>query len=109
MAIGYGFNERVVQGISLVNSFIQGAGTVGTTAVSLSGTPTNIKWVVVESDHDNTGDIWVGNSSVANSGNNRGLRLAPGQNITLPVDDLTDVYVIGSASGQVYLYLAGIP
>ena len=108
MAIGYDWNSRTVQGISLVNTLIQGAGTVGTSAIPLSSTARDIKWVVVGADDDNSGDIYVGSSTVANSGSNRGLRLGPGRTVTIPVDDLSDVYLIGSAAAQTYEYLAGV-
>ena len=101
------WNSDVRQGVSLVRGLLQGAGTVGTTAAPLSTTATDVKWVIVQADDDNTGDIYVGSSTVANSGGNRGLRLGPGRTVTIPVDQLSDIYLIGSAASQTYEYLAG--
>ena len=74
--------------------------TVGTTAVELtfSGTPSSI---FIQSDHDNTGKLWVGKSNVTSAGANAMARLGVGEAISLDLDDSSNaIYVISDTASQ---------
>jgi len=53
--------------------------------------------VVLKADDDNTGNIYVGNSDVTTSS---GLRLSPGQSLSIDIDNLNKVYVIADTADQ---------
>lgn len=78
------------------------------TAVPLSATPVAISWVIVTARSDNAGKIAVGPSTVlAAAGDDTGAQLSPGQAVTLPIDDLSKVYVDASSSEDAVAFLYG--
>jgi len=79
--------------------------TVGTSAVQITATSTPIKTVTVKADNDNAGNVYVGFSSGVTTGN--GFRLAAGEAITIPIDDLSKIWLIADAADQLvhYIYL----
>jgi len=95
--------------VEITSLLYQGTGTVGTAAAAISSTSTNINWIVVQADSSNSGNLFLGSSTVTNSGATTGIQLQAGQSAQFVVDDLNKVYVVGSAAGQTFHYLAGGP
>lgn len=58
--------------------------------------------VAIKADNDNTGSIYVGREDVTSSD---GFRLEAGEAIMIEIDDLSKVYVVGSASGQNFYWM----
>jgi hypothetical protein len=78
-------------------------GSIGTSAVQVTTTSIKLeKGVIVKAAAGNGGTVYVGNSDVtANSAEaTDGFELTAGESITVPVDDVSKVYVIGSGAGQ---------
>lgn len=73
-------------------------GAVGGTQVS-SDTQV-IREVVVQADPDNTENLFIGNSTT------RSIQLNPGAAITLPVRDLSKLYVSSAGGAAVANFLA---
>ena len=101
------WNAAVLRGITLVTSLRQRSGTIGTTAAALEADSIPVKWIVLMADDDNTGGIFWGASDVANTGSLAGGRLIAGRAVTIPIDDLNKVFIVGSAADQTYRYVAG--
>jgi len=79
-------------------SFSYGQTTVGTTAVQLTTTTTSLSFgVLVKADQNNTGNVYVGDSSVSTT---NGFKLSPGQAIEIEIDDASKIYVIADAADQ---------
>lgn len=75
--------------------------TTAGTDVALVASSTPAKWVVVQAQTDNTGNIAVGATGVdATESTGTGILLAASESITLPVDNLTDVFIDASVSGD---------
>lgn len=73
--------------------------TAGTDVVLASSTAA--KWVVIQAQTDNTGNIAVGATGVdATEATGTGIILEAGDTITLPVDNLADVFIDASVSGE---------
>lgn len=72
--------------------------TAGTDLVLASSTPA--KWVTVQAYRANTGFISVGAAGVDAVAAGDGVQLAAGESITLPVDNLSDVFVDATVSGE---------
>jgi len=72
--------------------------TVGTSAIQVSSESIACKQVILKADNDNSGDIYVGKDSSVSSAN--GFRLMPGEAVTIPIDDLSKIWVIATTSGQ---------
>jgi len=85
--------------ISRVSSTINyGQVTVGTTAVQLTSTSTPLNFgIVVKADPDNTGNVYVGDSSVSTT---NGYLLTPGEGIAFEIDDVSKVYVVADTDNQ---------
>lgn len=102
--------RRVVADIDkdVVLTFDNGGGTVGTSSqqVSSSDVPTR-KGVRVLAHPDNTGRIAVGKSDVTYTSADAtdGYILVPGDSILVPAANVNLVYVIGSATGQMYRWI----
>lgn len=81
--------------------------TVGTTAVAITFTdpPSSIS---VQSDHDNTGKIWFGPSTVDNAGANAYGRLAPGESVAFDYDTLAQTLYVVSDTASQKVYKLGI-
>jgi hypothetical protein len=70
------------------------------TAVALA-TSTPAKWVTVQAQTDNTGIIAVGGAGVlATVATGTGVVLEAGESITLPIDNLADVFIDATVSGD---------
>lgn len=57
-----------------------------------------VQGVLVQADHDNTGDIWVGNDNAVAV--NAGFRLAAGEAVLIEVRNANSVWVIASVDNQ---------
>lgn len=82
--------------------------TAGTDVVLANSTPA--KWVLLQAQTDNTGYIAIGTAGVdATVATGNGVLLNAGESITLPIDNLADIYIdsIVSGDGVRYLYGAG--
>lgn len=84
--------------------------TVVTTAgtdVALAGS-TACKWVMIQSQTDNTSKIAVGVTGVdATIATGDGILLDPGDAITLPIDNLADVFIDSLVNGEGVRYIYG--
>ena len=74
--------------------------TVGTSAVELTFTNTTYS-IMIQSDHDNTGKVWVGKSNVTNAGANAMARLGAGEAISVDLDDSSNaIYAVSDTASQ---------
>ena len=81
--------------------------TAGTDVVIAADTPA--KWVEVQAQTDNTGLIAVGGSGVdATVATGTGVILSAGERLTLLIDNLTDVYVDATVSGDGIRFTYGV-
>lgn len=88
------------QAVRLTNSALyDGTQNVGTTAVPLDARLV-ITEVIVQSDPDNQGVVYVGNA------NSQSFQLNPGEAVVVPIDETSKVYVIGSVEWQRVNWLA---
>jgi hypothetical protein len=87
-----------------VSSWNAGNGSVGETPAQLSDTSFEVrKHVVIRADAGNSGTITVGPNA---GGVSAGFILAAGeQTPPIYVDDLSKVWLVGSASGQNYSFI----
>jgi hypothetical protein len=73
--------------------------TAGTDVVLAASTPA--KWVTIQAYRANTKDIAVGGTGVdAAEATGDGVALAPGASITLSIDNLADVFIDATVSGE---------
>jgi len=73
--------------------------TAGTDVVLAESTAA--KWVTIQAQTDNTGLIAVGGSGVdATEATGTGVALAAGESITLPIDNLADIYIDSTVNGE---------
>ena len=94
------FSPGVAAGISDGRKTVTSAGT----AVPLASS-TTCKKVIIVAETDNTGLIVVGGSSVvASLSTRRGIPLSPGDSIEISIDDLADVYIDSTVSGDGVTY-----
>lgn len=79
--------------------------TTAGTAVQLTSTATACKSVVITAKGANTGNIFVGGTTVDST---RGKQLVPLQDIELNIDDLSKVYIDSSVNGEgvIYVYVS---
>lgn len=61
------------------------------------------KYVLVKANAANTGDVYVGRAGVSAS---NGYPLDAGEEVKIPIDDPSKIYVIGSADNQGVKWLA---
>lgn len=81
--------------------------TTAGTAVALA-TSTTCKWVQITAETDNTDLIVVGDSGVIASLSTReGTPLYAGDTLTIPIDNLADVYIDSLVSGEGVTFLYG--
>jgi hypothetical protein len=73
------------------------------TATQLDTLETTIQYVTIQAKFTNLGKIWIGNSNVRRD---RGIHLLPNHPpITLNIDDLRKIYIIGNAGeGVTFLF-----
>ena len=84
-----------------------GSVTVGTSEVEITFTGTT-DFIMIQSDIDNTGYIYIGKTGVLTGGTNVLAKLEPGASIELSYDDSTNaLYAISGTAGQT-IYKAGL-
>ena len=90
--------------ISRVSSTINyGQVTVGTSAVQLTTSSTSLNFgVVIKADPNNSGNVYVGDSSVSTS---NGYLLTPGEGIAFEIDDASKVWLVADADNQKVYWL----
>lgn len=82
--------------------------TTAGTDVVLSTTSVGIKWVIIQAQTDNTGIIAVGESGVdATVATGTGVALAAGESLTVPLDDLANIYIDATVNGEGVRYTYG--
>lgn len=86
----------------------------GVTTVTTAGTDvvlassTAAKWVTVQSQTDNTGWIAVGATGVdATEATGNGVLLDAGESVTMPIDNLADVFIDSTVNGEGVRYTYG--
>ena len=77
-----------------------GTVTTGFLATALAAVPTPIIEVVVQNDSDSANVVYVGNAF------GQYVKLSAGTSITLPVNDLSTVYVVSPAGAATVNWLA---
>lgn len=86
----------------------------GVTTVTTAGTDvvlaasTAAKWITVQAQTDNSGFIAVGASGVdATVATGTGVLLAAGETLSMPIDNLADIYIDSTVSGEGVRYTYG--
>lgn len=86
----------------------------GVKTVAVAGTDeaiaasTPAKWITIQAQTDNTGYIAVGATGVdATIATGTGVLLASGESITMPIDNLADVFIDATVSGDGARYTYG--
>jgi len=88
-----------------VQEFKAGHGSVGTTAQKASTLALRaVKGVKIKADLGNTDNVYVGHDTNVTSSN--GYQLDAGEEVTVEIDSLDKVWVIGGAAAQGYSWLA---
>ena len=107
-------NEAAAATIGKVDHTTTGIGhgvkvvTTAGTGVVLAST-TAAKWLTVQAQTDNTGFIAVGATGVdATVATGTGVLLAAGESITLPIDNLADIFIDSTVSGEGVRYTYGV-
>jgi hypothetical protein len=98
--------DDIIELLDGASDFEGGPVTVGTTAVELAfaGTTTSI---LIQSDPDNSGKVWVGKSNVTNAGANAMAQLEAGDAVSLDLDDAANaIYAVSDTSAQNVFKLA---
>ncbi len=91
-------------GDDVAGGFAVGQTSVGTTAVTLVGTPTKAtRGVQLKAATGNTADVYVGPDSSVTS--TTGFALAAGEGLLVKIDDAVKVYLISTAEGQSVEYM----
>lgn len=92
---------------TLVGSTIFETGNIGVTTagtrVQLDAT-TACSQLIIKAEHSNTGDIYVGDVTVTDAV--YGVRLEPGEQVTLPIANVNMVYVDADVNGESVSYIA---
>lgn len=83
--------------------------TTAGTEVQLTTTSTPCSWVTVIALTSNTSQVSVGDSGVvaATGATERGVPLFAGDSVTLPVNDVSKVYIDSRVNGEGVTYLYG--
>ena len=86
----------------------------GVTTVTTAGTDvvlaasTAAKWITVQAQTDNSGFIAVGASGVdATVATGTGVLLAASETLSMPIDNLADIYIDSTVSGEGVRYTYG--
>lgn len=86
-----------------VGEFHHGHGTIGTDSAALTVIDAPLSHgVYIKASSDNTDVIYVGGPSVTSS---NGYILDKGEEVFLPVEKASQVYVVGGDSGQKYNWI----
>lgn len=89
-----------------VQEFQFGHGVVGTAAQQITELSFRAKkYVKVKADLTNGNNVYVGGSTVANTGDTQGYTLDAGEEVEIPIDYANKVWVIGGAADQGYSWL----
>jgi len=94
-------------GGSLPDTIYNGHVTVTTagSAVSISSSSITLKkGITIKANTNNTGNIFVGNSSVDNT---NGIEIEPGESIDISIDDLNKVYIDANNNNDGISYIGG--
>ncbi len=93
----------------LSSTLDNGANTVGASAEQLTSSTYKCKnGVIVKASSDNTGKVYIGDSSAVTAGTadaTDGFELSAGHSITIPVDKPSRIWLIGSAASQKVYWL----
>jgi len=74
--------------------------TTAGTAVVLA-TSRSARWVIIQAQTDNTGVVAVGDSTVlATVATGTGVALAAGESLSLPCEDLGNIYIDATVNGD---------
>ena len=96
--------ENPVNSIGAGNTVVTTAGT----RVQLTTTATPCSWVVITAAPANAGKITVGGSTVvATADAEVGVTLSAGDSFTVPINDVSKVYIDATNSGDEVGYLYG--
>jgi len=80
--------------------------TAGTDVVLAAST--SAKWITIQAQTDNTGYVAVGATGIdATVATGTGVLLAASEHITLPIDNLADIYIDSTVSGEGVRYTYG--
>jgi len=92
------------------DAFLSGSvGSIGTASTSITATSTPLyNGVTIKAANANTGTVYVGNIDVTagTATSTDGFELGAGESMTIEVNDLNKIYLIGSAAGQKVFWLA---
>jgi hypothetical protein len=107
MAKPSGWNADVLKGVEACERVINGVASATTSAAPVSTTDTDINWIILQ--NLGTANVYVGASTVANSGASRGILMRPqGETPILKVTSLTSLYLVSASGTQDVAYLAGV-
>jgi len=95
--------EKLREELGARSSFSHGQVTVGITAVQLPSASA-VKGVLVKAHKDNTGKVYVGNSSTVTT--STGFELAAGEAVVIEVDNANRIWVIADAADQKISWIA---
>lgn len=85
--------------ISAIGHGVKTVTTAGTDVVLASSV--NAKWVIIQAQTDNTGIIAVGAAGVdATVATGTGVALSAAESVTLPANDLANIYIDATVSGE---------
>lgn len=102
-------NSRVNHATTGIGQGFKTSTSVGT-GVVLAAT-TAAKWVTLQAYRSNTGFVAIGGSAAVNAsataGTGNGVNIAAGDSVTLPIDDLADVFIDVTISGEGVRYTYG--
>lgn len=102
-------NSRVNHATTGIGQGLKTSTSVGTGVVLASTTAA--KWVTLQAYRSNTGFVAVGGSAAVNAsataGTGNGLNLAAGESATFPIDDLADIFIDVTISGEGVRYTYG--
>lgn len=85
-------------------AFYAGQKAMTGSAVAIAGSQALVNGVIVKAKLNNAAAVWVGGATVAvtDDGTGNGYKLTPGEATGIAVDNLSKVYVIGTAADVVY-------
>ena len=81
---------------NVYNTIYSGTKQISTSAQKISSTSIQARQgVTVLASSGNVGSIYVGNSGVTATGGNEGFPLKGNLGVTLPIDDVSNIWVVG--------------
>ena len=98
--------DTIISSVRAATDFEGAPVSVGTTAVEMTITGTS-RSILIQSDPDNTGKVWVGKSNVTSAGANAMIQLAAGDSISMDLNDASAaVYAVSDTAAQNVFKLA---